>query len=93
MSFPPYPVIDLPATGERIREIRENQGVAVQELAEYLGLASVQAIYKWQSGQSLPSVDHLFAMSVLFEIPMNDFLASQRMAPPGSATYGRVPAV
>ena len=74
MRFPPYPVIDLPATGESIRTIRVNQGVAVQELAEYLGLASVQAIYKWQSGQSLPSVDHLFAMSVLFEVPIiNNF--------------------
>ena len=74
MRFPPYPVIDLPAIGESIRTIRVNQGVAVQELAEYLGLASVQAIYKWQSGQSLPSVDHLFAMSVLFEVPIiNNF--------------------
>ena len=74
MIYPTYPTIDLTATGKNIRDIRKDHGIAVQELAEYLGLASVQAIYKWQSGQSLPSVDHLFAMSVLFEIPMNDFL-------------------
>lgn len=74
MTYPPYPVIDLPATGRNIQGIRERHGLAVQELAEFLGLASVQSVYKWQSGQSLPSVDHLLAMSVLFGIPMNDFL-------------------
>ena len=74
MTYPPYPVIDLSATGKHIQDIREQQGLAVQELADFLGLASVQSVYKWQGGKSLPSVDHLLAMSVLFGIPMNDFL-------------------
>lgn len=76
MTYPPYPVIDLPATGQKIHDIREQQGIAVRELKELLGLAAVQTVYKWQSGQSLPTVDHLFAMSVLFGIPMNDFIVT-----------------
>lgn len=74
MTYPTYPVMDLPATGKHIQDIREQQGLAVQELADFLGLASVQLVYKWQAGRNLPSVDHLLAMSVLFGIPMNDFL-------------------
>ena len=52
-----YPVIDLPATGENILRMRESRGLSVRDLQQFFGFDAPQAIYKWQRGQTLPSVD------------------------------------
>lgn len=70
----PYPVIDMRKTGEHIRELRKEQNISVAEVQSFLGLSNPQAIYQWQKGISLPSVDHLCALSHLFGIPMNDII-------------------
>lgn len=70
----PYPVIDMKRTGANIKHIREEQSISVAEVQHFLGLANPQAIYQWQQGISLPSVDHLCALSHLFGITMNDII-------------------
>ena len=70
----PYPVIDMKQTGENIRKIREEQNISVIEVQYFLGISNPQAIYQWQKGISLLSVDHLCALSHLFDVPMNDIL-------------------
>lgn len=70
----PYPVIDMKKTGENIKRVREKNNISVRELQGYLGLESPQAIYQWQQGISLPTVDHLCALSHLFSITMNEIL-------------------
>lgn len=70
----PYPVIDMKKTGENIKRVREKNDISVRELQGYLGLESPQAIYQWQHGISLPTVDHLCALSHLFGITMNEIL-------------------
>ena len=70
----PYPVIDIQKTGDNIKRIREKRHVSVAELQRYLGLSSPQAIYQWQKGICLPSVDNLCALSHLFDVSMNDII-------------------
>lgn len=70
----PYPVIDMKKTGENIKRLREMHGISVADIQCYLGLSNPQAIYQWQSGISLPTVDHLCALSHLFNITINDIL-------------------
>lgn len=69
-----FPTIDAAATGRNIVNLRKNHGFSVRDLQRYFGFEEPQAIYKWQRGQSLPSVDNLFALSALLNIPMNDIL-------------------
>lgn len=45
-----YPVLDMKATGEKIKELRIHHHLKVREVAEFMGLESEQAIYKWQRG-------------------------------------------
>lgn len=71
-----YPVIDLAATGRNIAEIRRRRGMSVRDLQNILGFASPQAIYKWQNGDSLPSVDHLVVLSAVFEMPIEQILVT-----------------
>lgn len=69
-----FPTIDMAATGRRIKEIREQRGITVKELQEYLGFNTPVAIYKWQRGESLPSIDNAYAMSYFFRVSMNELL-------------------
>ena len=77
MELPEYPEIDLAATGENIRRLREESGCSVEDLARYLRLAGPRSIYYWVRGDSLPSVDSLYAMSRLFQVSINDILVEK----------------
>ena len=71
-----FPVIDPVATGRNILRLRTERGLSVRDLQTYFGFAEPQAIYKWQKGQSLPSVDNLYALSALLGVPMDEILVS-----------------
>ena len=76
MHLNQFPVIDLPATGANIRRLRQTKGLSVRDLQQFFGLEEPQAIYKWQRGQSLPTVDNLYALSTLLDVSMNDILVA-----------------
>ena len=78
-----WPSLDMAATGNNIEKLRRTAGISVHELQKMLGLSSTQAIYKWQNGTSLPSVDNLLALSVLLEVPIDSILVTTR---PSAAT-------
>lgn len=69
-----YPSIDIAETGRRIRLLIQSKGYTLKNLASDLGLSSPQAIYKWLWGKSLPSVDNLFALSILLDTSLDDVL-------------------
>ena len=69
-----FPVIDLEATGRRIKDLRKEKNYTVEQISEYMGFGSVQAVYKWQSGKSLPTLDNMFALSRLFDTPIDGML-------------------
>ncbi len=77
MQMKRFPVIDLAATGENIIRLRQARGLTVRDIQAYFGFEEPQAIYKWQRGKSLPTVDNLYALSDLLEVPMNDILVSK----------------
>ena len=77
MNMKQYPVIDPIATGKNIIRLRVERGMSVRDLQAYFGFEEPQAIYKWQQGKSLPSVDNLYALGALFEVPMEDILVSR----------------
>lgn len=74
MKLKPFLTIDLSATGRNIKRLRQAKGLSVKELQDYFGFEDPQAIYKWQQGRSLPRADHLFALSVLLEVTMEQIL-------------------
>ena len=51
-----------------------NEQKTVRELQSYFGFEEPRAIYKWQKGESLPTVDNLYALGVLFEVPIDQIL-------------------
>lgn len=81
-KYIPYPVIDTKKTGKNIQNLREERGLTVNDVRRYINLDSPQAIYQWQRGISLPSVDHLLALSMLFEVRMEDILVFSTISYP-----------
>lgn len=71
-----FPVIDPAATGANIVRLRRARGLSVRDLQTFFGFEEPQAIYKWQKGKSLPSVDNLYALGALLEVPMEEILVS-----------------
>ena len=69
-----FPVIDLVATGENIARLRKDRGMTVRDLQSWFGFEEPQAIYKWQKGKSLPTVDNLYALSKLLDVAMDEIL-------------------
>ena len=69
------PAVNLQQTGQNICSLRKRSGISVKELQELLGFATPQAIYKWQHGDSLPTVDNLVALSVIFAVPIDEIVA------------------
>ena len=96
MDFNRYPVIDLVATGNNIKRLRLERGLTVRDLQSYFGFEEQQAIYKWQKGQSLPTVDNLYALGSLLGVSMDDILVpvssqlhivSEQQAEPCCSSY------
>ncbi len=73
-----FPVIDPAATGKNIVRLRKQRGLSVRDMQAYFGFEEPQAIYKWQSGKSLPSIDNLYALGALLQVPMEEILVSTR---------------
>ena len=69
-----YPVIDLAETGRRIERQRRQSGLTVRDLQAYFGFEYPQAIYKWQHGECLPTVDNLLALARILRVSMEDLL-------------------
>lgn len=69
------PVIDMVETGRRIEDRRRKAKLSVRDLQAYFGFEYPQAIYKWQRGECLPSVDNLLALARLLKVSMEDLLA------------------
>ena len=69
-----FPTIDMPATGRNIERLRVAAGYSVRDLQRQLGLSSAQAVYKWQRGQTLPSLDNMVILSRLFRASIDEIL-------------------
>lgn len=74
MNVNGFPVIDMHATGNNIRRLRLKRGLTVRDVQAFFGFEEPRAVYKWQNGETLPSVDNLYALSRLLETPMDQIL-------------------
>ena len=72
-----FPTIDLVATGKNIIKLREESGLSVRDLQNIFGFATPQAIYQWQHGTALPTIDNLIVLSAVFKVSMEEIIIVQ----------------
>ena len=68
------PTIDMVRTGNNIVRLRMEAGLSVRDLQKILGFATPQAIYKWQQGRALPTLDNLVVLAAVLGVKIDDIL-------------------
>ena len=63
------------ATGMNITRLRINAGLSVKDLADIFGFATPQAVYKWQHGVAMPTLDNLVVLAAVFGVSMDEIIA------------------
>lgn len=68
------PTINMVATGRNITRLRELAGLSVKDLAEIFGFATPQAVYKWQHGTAMPTIDNLVVLAAVFGVTVDEII-------------------
>ncbi|MBO6241920.1 MAG: helix-turn-helix transcriptional regulator [Butyrivibrio sp.] len=68
------PAIDMAATGRNITKLRQDAGLSVKDLQMLFGFTTPQAIYKWQHGTAMPTIDNLVVLAVVFDVLIDDII-------------------
>ena len=68
------PTIDMIKTGQNINRLRQNVGISVKDLQNIFGFSTPQAIYKWQHGTALQTIDNLIVLAKVFDVRVDDIL-------------------
>ena len=71
-----FPTIDLAMTGANILNLRKAAGLTVRDLQVAFGFHSPQAIYKWQNGTALPTIDNLIGLAAMLHVRIDDILVT-----------------
>ena len=71
------PIIDTVKTGQNIVSLRQKKGLAVRDLQDAFGFATPQAIYKWQHGAAMPTIDNLVVLATLFDVSVDDIIVTK----------------
>ena len=74
------PVIDMIRTGQNIGRLRRQAGLSVRDLQDIFGFATPQAIYKWQQGAALPTIDNLVVLAAVLQVRVDDILVTDTAA-------------
>ncbi|MCI9193085.1 MAG: helix-turn-helix transcriptional regulator [Acutalibacter muris] len=72
---------------DRIQELRKTKGMSQEELADRVGVTR-QAVSKWESGQSVPELDKIVALSEIFDVS-TDYLLKGVEPTPSKDIFGR----
>ena len=67
------PMIDMIKTGENIKNMRIESKVTVRDIVKATGV-SERAVFKWQTGETIPTVDNLIVLAKLFNSTMDQII-------------------
>lgn len=70
------PVLDMAGTGAKIKALRKFNKISVSALQEVFGMVNPQAIYNWESGKNMPSIDNLLVLAQIFDVSVESLIAT-----------------
>ena len=71
------PVLDLDATGAKIKTIMKQKGVTPRQLQLILGFPYVQTIYNWFAAKNMPTLDNLVVLAQVLGVTMDDIIVTR----------------
>lgn len=70
--------INMTETGNNISKFRKEKGITVRQIQEVMGFNTPQAIFKWQRGETMPSLDNMLVLSELFEKKIEEIVVIEK---------------
>ena len=68
------PVLDLAATGAKIKTVMKDKGITARELQIIMDFPYVQTIYNWFAGKNMPTIDNLVVLAKILAVSMDDLV-------------------
>ena len=68
------PTINMVKTGQNIMKLRQRAGLSVKDLQDIFGFATPQAIYKWQQGTAMPTIDNLVVLAAVLQVHIDEIV-------------------
>ena len=69
-----WPTVNMEATGRNIVRLRERAGMSVKDIQMIFGFSTPQAIYKWQRGTAMPTIDNQVVLASVFGVTLEEIL-------------------
>lgn len=73
-----FPLINKRETGVNLRRLMDIREITAKDVQEYLGLGCVQSVYRWLDGINMPTIDNLYALSELLQVPIDVIVCGNR---------------
>lgn len=73
------PVVDLKSTGNKIKQLRKENGLSVRDIQDLFGFEYPQAVYAWEQGKNVPTIDNLLVLARLFEVSIEEIVMSREV--------------
>ena len=70
--------INMTKTGNNISRMRKEKGITIKQIQEQMGFNTPQAIYKWQNGSTLPSLENLILLAELFNTSIEELIVIEK---------------
>ena len=71
------PIIDIAATAANIKSYRINAGYSVREIQSVFNFSSPEAVYAWEKGKYLPTIDNLIVLAAIYGVSVDSFIATK----------------
>ena len=71
------PVLDLEATGTKIKTIMKQKGVTPRQLQLIMDFPYVQTVYNWFAGKNMPTLDNLVVLAQILDVTMDEIIVTK----------------
>ena len=71
------PVLDLEATGAKIKTLMKQRGITPRQLQLLLDFPYVQTVYNWYAGKNMPTIDNLVVLAQVLGVTMDDIVVTR----------------
>ena len=71
------PVLDLEATGTKIKTLMKQRGITPRQLQILLDFPYVQTVYNWYQGKNMPTIDNLVVLAQILGVTMDEIIVTK----------------
>ncbi|MCR5318550.1 MAG: helix-turn-helix domain-containing protein [Treponema sp.] len=82
------PILDLEATGAKIKTLMKQRGITPRQLQVILDFPYVQTIYNWFSAKNMPTIDNLVVLAQILGVTIDDIIVTRKVEMEIGDAYG-----